>query len=411
MQRATQAFKTVGTKIAEVAQAKPIFSWWSMIFVIVLFIAVLVIRGKYATTFETADNIRSRVLDSNMRAHYEQLQTKRKPLTDFLQSVQGSRDLAILGNIQFSTVNGAGLLFPGRDGIFSVEAIRAAAAGGARAFVFDVWPDLSPDAEFAPVLQVIDSDSPWRRVSMNTLSFTTALNTLVQSLYANTLTGGSRSDDFSQDVAVIYLRIRGTPRKSTYDGITAALQGAIEPYRLDVSFNACAGQTDGNRLFITPLSDFAGKIIVACNSAAAGTSLEDYINCVATEYTAKDLKDLTPEGRTKTAKDIQLSMAFIAPPLDSDMAAKNGWDWKEGGHAFGVQMAAMNFGDVTGEPMKSYMDEKVFGTYSYRLKQRELCYVPLRKNPPKPATKTAWSNAPDALKGSLTTPADVKTTV
>lgn len=405
MQRATQALKTVGSKVVDLATAKPVFSWWSMIFVIVLFIVVLIIRGKYATTFETPENIRSRVLGSDIeaiKAHYSTLEPNRKSLTDYLKSLQAPKSHRILANFQFSTVNGAGLFFPGTDGIFSVDAVRTAVSAGARAFVLDVWPDLGPRAEFAPILQVISGDSTWQRLSMNTLSFATALNTLVQAVYANTLTGGARAVGFDQDVVVLYLRLQGTPRKQTFDGIARALRANIEPYRLDVSFNACAGQTDNNRLFITPIEEFRGKVIVACNKTAAGTSLEDYVNCVATEYASKDLQNLTQQGREKTAKDIQLSAAFIAPPLDSDMAAKNAWAFQQGGLDFGIQFAAMNFGDYDSDTMKTYMSESMFGTYSYRLKPEGLRYIPLTLADPKAPKNPKWGEGAKA--GAITVP-------
>jgi hypothetical protein len=344
----------------------------STLIIIVIMIGLFVYYFRASRLFETQENI-SRLIRDAARgsSKYDAENPKRKSLRDYLLTLKSTNvpdAQLILGNMYVSTANAAGVFLPGRDGTVSPMAARAALLGGARAFVFDIWPDLTPGAQFAPILQVVESGSLWRRISMNSSAFITVLRTLVSEAFDITERPGA------EDPLIFYLRFRGKPRATTYTGVANALRATIEPYRLGPSFNNCKSQ---DVLFTQILTNLFKKVVIISNHRAEGNALSDYINAgskdgVKLEYTLSDIRGLSAENRVAAESSIKQNLTFLAP-LSEDKAAEDNFAFKEA-HDLGIHFAAMNFFNPN-DQLKAYLGPDVFGTYSFKLKPDSLRYI------------------------------------
>ena len=361
---------TIQNKIAE---HKPVEGSFSIIFFILIIIGVIALYtwyGTYAQTLETPTNI-SRIVQNNIAKNdvYSTNNQNRIGLTEYLDKLKIDKDQLSFTNFYISTVNATGFFFPATDGVFSPAAARLAVLAGARGFVFDIWPDLSPGARFAPSLQVVEAGSLWRRISLNSLPFSIILKAVInEALEVAGRPGYS-------DPVVLYLRFRGKPRSSTYDATYAVLQEAIRQYRLDMSFNNCRGQ---DRLFRTPIRTLMRKVIIVSNTRAEGTSLSDYITIgpadgFKQEYIPSEPRDLSLDGKVTAIEKIKQTITFVAPYSEISTAESNDWDFMPA-MDIGIQCIAMNFWNST-DRLKQYLSPEKFGRQSFLIKPPPLRYV------------------------------------
>ena len=256
--------------------------------VIVLGIAALAYLIATVTCsfyFETPTNVgRLAKLSLASWLPYGTNEGKRRPMKTTLTTLSGqgiSPNGMYLTNFYIQTANLTGLLF-GSSGrpVVSLDAIRFALLGGARAFVFDLWQDPAPgDAQHGPLLLTMEPGSAQRRTSYNSIPFVTALAQLMYVAFQ------ANYQSVQNDLIILYLRFRTqpvansttvkTPRQDTMELAAKALQATIQPYRLDSAFNRCRAQ---KTIPMLPLSVFAQKVIVVSNTNGVGSTLADYIN-------------------------------------------------------------------------------------------------------------------------------------
>lgn len=379
---------------------------WIMV---ILAIAVFLLAKWYYKKYrllETAPNIRRIAKDAVKAADpYVSLVPLRKSLRHYLTSLQASGVPAshmAFTNFHISTVNGTGLFFPAEDGVVTPDAARLAVTAGARGFVFDIWPDLAAGANFAPILQVVETGSLWRRITLNSQPFTGVLNAVVQNVFSGGLNpmGTAGSDD----LIVLFLRFRGVPRRSTFAGVADALRSTIEQYRLDPSFYGCHGQ---DRLFKTPITELFQKVIIVSNNRATGTSLQDYINVgpldgIRLDWLPKDVTGLSEVMRTEQKAKVQQNMSVCSLPLEDPASEQNKWDWTEA-HKLGIHMAAMNFWNQN-SMLKKYMAADMFGVYSYKLKEESLRFIIDILPKPKVPQNPGWGTGENAGKPDIPEP-------
>jgi hypothetical protein len=365
-------YETIQTRARSLAsESGGRFPIWGLLIILGLIIGLLVWYFKRIALFESVENIRS-IAKSSTKAQvgYDMANQNRVGLRAYLAALkkQGVPDAHLcLTNFYVSTVNAAGVFFPATDGVVSPMAARAAVLGGARAFVLDIWPDLTPGAQFAPSIQVVESGSLWRRISMNSLPFVSILKALIQEAFEIDGRPGS------EDPVFLYLRFRGKPRASTYTGTANALRAVLESYRLDASFNTCRGQ---DRIFNTPITSLFGKVVIMSNTRANGNVLSDYINVgpkdgVNLEWGINEARGLTSDRKATAIRTIQQNLSWIAPFSEDPDAEKNIWDYQMSQN-IGVQFCALNFWNNT-DKLKSYMT--MFGKQSFAIKPESLRYV------------------------------------
>jgi hypothetical protein len=401
----SQMFNGVGQKISDIgsklqssaAAASGGFSILALFIIIVVVVGVYIWYGKYRSYYETNSNIQRIIKErTQAAAHYDMNRDKRIDLPTYLNELKkaGVPDTHfVFTNFYISTVNATGIFLPGEDGVVSEYAARAAVSGGARAFVFDIWPDLTPGGNFAPILQIVESGSLWRRISLNSAPFVKILKMIMFEIFESGRPGFN-------DVVVLYLRFRGTPKRQTFDGVLSALQACIEPYRMDASFNNCRGQKgDTNRLFSTFITEMFKKVVVVSNNLARGHGLNDYINIgpddgIKLEWGMNEANGLNEQARKKAITDIQQNMAFIAPLSESSNTDKNDWRYDES-MKIGIHYIAMNFFKPS-EFLTDYMSAAKFGRSSYLLKPEPLRYIPMFLANPKSPQDPKWGTGPTA---------------
>jgi hypothetical protein len=323
--------------------------------------------------FETPDNIK-RINQQSTQSQliYAQQNPQRKGLRAYLSTLINSGVPAsqlCLTNFYINTVVATGVFFPAYNGVISMEAVRAAVLGGARAFVLDVWPDLDPGANFAPVIQVVESGSQWRRISLNKLPLVSILKALTQEAFELTERPGY------EDPLFIYLRFRGTPRPVTFNAAADALQLTMESYRLEACFNSCRAQ---ERIFSTPITNFYRRVVIFSNNRASGTRLADYINVgpsdgIKLEWGPKDALGLSREMRTDAEIKIKTNLSWVAPVSESPDAESNSYNW-EAAQDIGIHFTALNFWNRN-DNFNKYFSPQLFGTYSFSLKPAKLRYT------------------------------------
>lgn len=374
------------------------------ILIIGLTISIYVWYARYSSSFETKPNIlRISREATQAQLDYAKANPKRKSLRAYLQTLQAANVPAsqmCLTNFYISTVNAAGVFFPSYNGVVSAEAARAAVLAGARGFVLDIWPDLTPGANFGPVIQVVEEGSTWRRISLNSLPLSSVLAAIKQEAFETSMRPGS------DDPLFLYLRFRGKPRSVTYEATAKVLSATLEQYRLDTSYNNCRAQ---DRIYTLPITNFFKKVVVFSNIRATGTMLADYINVaprdgINVEMSTEDARALTFGMKSDAIQRVKMNMTWIAPPAETPIAEGNGYDW-QAAQAIGVHFCAMNFWNRN-DRLNKYMEPSMFGTQSFLIKPASLRYVMEVIADPKQPFNPQWGSGASA--GTMKDPPAIK---
>lgn len=372
-------FKSVG-EAAATATAPGAIPW---LFVGVLFVLAIAVFSYYLNTvlkMETPANIR-RIGQAATQAQkgYAISNPKRMGLREYLRKQVAAgvaADQLMLCNFYISTVNAAGLYFPARSGVINPEAVRTAVLAGARGFVFDIYPDLLPAANFAPIVQVVEAGSNWRRISLNQASFASLLRPLIEEAFEIPTRPGH------EDPVLLYLRFRGKPRAATFQGVADAIRGIGGAYRLDASYGGCRR---AGSLGLTPLAQLYKKLIVFSNIANSGTAFDEVVNASTTdgrplEVAVADLKGQSEEARKALIKTTKQNMVWVAPAAEGGEAEKNVVAFKEA-QASGVQCVALNFWNNE-ETLRAALAPAMFGSASFALKPVSLRFLLEYRVPP-----------------------------
>jgi hypothetical protein len=379
------------------------FSTLATILSIILLVLLLIWYMRKRRLFETPHNVaRMTRADSKAMEHYEQSKDKRISLIAYLQQLKNQgvpENHFAVTNFYVSTTNAAGIFLPALDSVVSPLAAKYQMAAGARAFIIDIWRDITPGNKFAPSVQVIEAGSNWRRISMNMLPLSTILKTIVEEGITNNRRPGQN------DPLFIYLRFRN-PHKLTLDGAAKALQKTIEPYRLEPSFNNCRGQ---NRLFALPIFSLCDKIVVMSNTRAVNSVLSDYINVgpldgIKMEWTTKDANGISESMKPEQIRKIRQNFTWIAPASEEPSATANDYTLTNA-QSLGIQFIGMNFANKN-DNLKAYLDPKMFGKSSFAIKPVSLRYFIEVLPPPKYPQDPKWGSGTTA--GSPTEPPAIK---
>ena len=380
------------------------FSMVTMFLLVALFIWLFIYYFKTSRILETRYNIYRIARENTVaQSEYDTKNGGRVGLRRYLQTLVQSGvpdSQLVLTNFYVSTVNATGVFFPAVDGVVNPEAARMAVKGGARGFVFDLWPDLSPGAQFAPSVQVVESGSLWRRISLNSQPFVSILKVLIQEALEIQERPGH------EDPVFLYLRFRGKPRASTFVATANALRTVLEQYRLDPMFNNRRGQ---QRLFSMPITSLFKKVVIASNVIAEGNPLSDYINVgpmdgIPLEYTTSHVKGFSDNDRAVAIRNIKQNLTWVAPFSEDPVAETNKWDVATN-QAVGSHFCAMNFWNVN-DKLKEYMGPNMFGKQSFSIKPVPLRYIVEILPNPKYPQDPKWGTGPTA--GTPTQPPAIR---
>jgi hypothetical protein len=399
------------------------FPIWQVILILLISAFVFYWYWGVQRLLETPTNI-ARILKENLKAanHYATDAPKRKGLHELYNSLKDDgftdEDL-ILTNFYISTVNATGLFYPAVDGIIAPDAARLATLAGARAFVFDIWPDLSPGGDFGPTIEVMDFGSYWRRTTLNALPLATILQAVVQTALPpvgnmfNSANPGSilpaqgPQGQGKQDPVILYLRFRGAPREETFDGVADALASTILPYRLEASFNNCRR---ADKLFQIPIKHLFSKVIVVSNNRGSG-QFSDFVNFapragIPLEYDASQLPLIVGASEKEVKDKILMNLTFVSPQPEYPIAQSNQYNQAKA-QSLGIHCVGMNFFQ-DGKPLKEYLDEDMFKTYSYMFKPADLRYTVTHLTPPRAPPNPDWGDNTQGKAGDLRPPAAIR---
>jgi hypothetical protein len=366
-----------------------------------IILIVLLGIGIYFATMQaqpSATNLAALVkAGTTSAADYPSVMTSRKSLSDYLLNKLGNTaaDQLSLSNFYVMTANLGGFFSPVNTAAFCTEAVQYAIQAGARCIIFDIWPDITKGADLAPILKVCASDTDYTKLSYYTLSLQTALQTVKQEAFGNSANPGF------QDPFYIFFRFRGSPSKDTFTGTANAIDlSGLGAYRIDSS---SYNDTNNNPLSSRPITEFRNKLIILSdrNGIVEGvlTKFADYVNNPTPPPTPFERKSIAkPNEVNALSKDeyiaLQSSLATgsilaCAPlPENIETSDSNSWNWKipmEGG----IQLIAMNLW-AKDDNLKAYLDNSVFGTYSFLIKSGRISTTePFTSGPePTPRAKT-----------------------
>lgn len=395
-QTATQHMGSVGTLLKSSMNTGFVTSTPFLIAVGITLLVLIIVYIVQSFGFETPANI-SRMETQVAKAWSQYESAQRDSLATTLKKLQKnsgeSQDSFLVSNFYWYTANMGAMFYPGDRAVISPKAVRLALLGGARSFVFDIWPDLTPGTgQYAPIVQHVSAGSAWKRDSMNSVPLAAILSTLVQEAY------GVQRESTNSDPLLIYLRFKGIPRKETFDFTAKVLESTIQPYRLDASYNRCRGQA---MIPIQNIANFSKQIIVVSNVVAADSVMGDYINIGPTtgatiEYDPNFAKGLTTGGaasgqtagmKLSAINAIKQNISFVAPDDTT-----NGWDIA-GCAEIGVHCLALNFGTLnvpsTAPSYSSGPSRMTFNNASFILKPVPLRIVP--QTIAAPSTPPNWN--------------------
>jgi hypothetical protein len=380
---------------------------WLIVFAIVMTLVAFGLVIYYIKTqrvLETSGNIVRIGRDATQsQVAYALSNQKRIGLRAYLKTLAAAGVPAgqmSLTNFYVCAANAAGVFYPAANGVVSMEAGRAAVLAGARGFVFDIWPDLTPAANFAPSIQVVEAGSMWRRISLNQIPFAQVLKAIVQEAFEIAERPGN------EDPLFLYLRFRGQPRTATFNATANALSAILERYRLDASFNTCRGQ---DRVFSMPITDLFKKVIIFSNTMASNTLLADYINVapkagVKVEWGTYEARTISDDMKTDTVRAVQHNLTWIAPESESAEAEANSYDYKAA-MDYGVQFTALNMW-TKNDKLEKYLSPELFGVQSFALKPTDLRYtietIPAAQSP----ANMQWGSGTTA--GTMRDPAPIR---
>ena len=405
-QTASQQFGSVQTILKSSMNTGFVTSTPFLIAVGITLVILIIVYIVQSFGFETPSNI-SRIESQAAKAWSQYESAQRDSLVTTLKKLQKnsgeSQDSFLVSNFYWYTANMGAMFYPGDRAVVSPKAVRLALLGGARSFVFDIWPDLTPGTgQYAPIVQHVAAGSAWKRDSMNSVPLAALLSVLVQEAY------GVQRESTNSDPLMIYLRFKGVPRKETFDFTAKVLESTIQPYRLDASYNRCRGQA---MIPIQNIANFSKQILVVSNVVAADSVMGDYINIGPTtgatiEYNPNFAKGLASStgaagaaGAAGQAAGMKLSainaikqnISFVAPDDTT-----NGWDIA-GCAEVGVHCLALNFGTLKlPSTMPSYIpstgstaSRMSFNNASFVLKPVPLRIVP--QTIAAPSTPPNWN--------------------
>lgn len=372
----------------------------------------------------------------------DSLEQRRKGVNKYLEEkeVQDSKNNWVLFNFAPLTVYNAGFLGPEANGVYSPDAIRKALNIGVRCFVFhiDRYMGGAKDpkkfvAPGEPCLLYRDNNGVIR--SDNCGRIDEMMNTLAQQAFSSNMPSGN-------DPLIVILDFKNMPDKTAnqaeYITFLKNVSSQIQPLRQNflerLGDTRFSGMENPALLFTQNFQSLNGKTLIFTNAntdvfldpATANTPIHQnlrhwihgQIYSLSSDTLAGDsITEVQPKGALMTIgrqtsryfletppekiKDAQLKTNNVFTLINASDAYKNHTQETVETlmNTYGAQMIPFNI-FVTPEETEKYINW--WGPYSWRLKPKELQYVVVRSQPPKPISIRADANggnvAPPALR-------------
>jgi hypothetical protein len=345
----------------------------------------------------------------------------RKSITDYLSSINKTADTVMVTELQVATANYGGIYTefkqPGLPkmspwhGIVDPDAVKTQIEAGARAIIFDIWPN---PADFTQpvVASMVDQEesntalawwkntgglkqgitrySNWNKLTRNVMPAASLISTAV------TIAGQGRQGN---DPFFLILNMHGRMPKSYLDGFGTALITALQGKQLSAA--NMVSPTSNINLCTVPISTLMNKVFVIVNpDVPAGMTREAFNAMFYTTKLAEATNLLTTTERPTVFKMSEVpvmtmlqhancagsvavpvslpavSLCCIQPSIgetytdnDSQFRILMGFSesMKTGAQFVGVNVFG---GDSNGQDsvVKTWHDPKLFGSYSFKTK-------------------------------------------
>lgn len=402
-----------------------------MILVAAIVIGLIVGVALYLTSRKSESQIKASQ-SADFDAAYDILAQGRKGLGDYLalEQIQQSRNNWVLFNFAPLTVVDAGYLGPGVDGVYDAKAIRKALDLGFRAFSFniDYYSGQPKDQNLfvgpgEPCLLHRDDQGVIR--SRNCGRIDEMMTALVQQAFSSSL-------PTSSDPLIVILDFKNVPdrvkNQADYISFLKRVSEKIQPLAptfLDrLGETPFAGMANPALLFTQNFQALQGKTIVLTNvntdvftqdvtrNTPIAQNLRHWIHSQIFSLSSDALPndqvtEIQPKGSLMSCGSQQAFYFLNTPPdkiRDAQLKTNNVYtvisppdanknhtleDIETLMNKYGVQILPFNL-FVTPQETEAYF--KYWGAYSWRLKPKELQYVVVRAEPPKPISPRANAN-------------------
>jgi hypothetical protein len=351
---------------------------------------------------------------------YDANQAQRRSLDTYLSSIGKTPDNVMITDLQVATANYGGIFTESKQpmipemtpwhGRVSGDAVRLQVEAGARAIIFDIWPN---PADFTQpiVASMIDQDvtgttlawwkgagltenvsrySNWRRLTRNVEPAAPLIKTAVTTAF----NGGPQS----HDPFFLILNLHGRLPPSYLDSFGLALIDAIQGKQLSSGNMVSATKTAAQNLCSVPFSSIKDKVFVivnpdvpegmtreAFNAVFYASKLAEATNLLTTTERPTVFK-LTELSTIKSAKNPdctgsmavpatlpQISLCCIQPSI-GERFTDNDSQFKKTSFSdcmgTGAQFVGVNLfgGDSTGTDklLQNWLDKSQFGLYSFK---------------------------------------------
>lgn len=398
---------------------------------IAVVLSLIVGVAVYLSTRKTPKQIKDAQL-TDFTPMYDSLSQGRKGIDDYLalKEVQDSQSNWVLFNFAPLTVSNAGYLGPGFDGLYDTSAIRTSLDLGFRCFVFniDYYDGLPKDQNLfvgpgEPCLLHRDDQGVIR--SRNCGRIEEMMTALAQQAFSPSVPTG-------RDPLIVILKFVNVPDKAKnqaeYITFLKRVSEKIQPLRArflerlgDLRFSSMENPA---LLFTQNFQALREKILIFSNintdiftqPATANTPIQQNLRhwihtqifSLSSDILPKDpVTEVQPKG-TLMSCGCQESYYFLNTPPDkvkeAQLKTNNVYALIDVPEAnknqpldiiqtlmtkYGAQIIPFNL-YVTPQETDAFM--KWWGAYSWRLKPKELQYVVVRAEPPKPISKRADAN-------------------
>ena len=370
--------------------------------------------------------------NTDFGAAYDMLAQGRKGLGDYLalQDVRQSQSNWVLFNFAPLTVSDAGYLGPGTDGLYDTQAIRRALDMGFRGFSFniDYYSGAPKDQNLfvgpgEPCLLHRDDQGVIR--SRNCGRIDEMMTALAQQAFSRSLPNGS-------DPLIVMLNFKNVPDRVKNQGeyitflkrVSEKIQPLAPTFLDRLGETAFAGMSNPSLLFTQNFQALQNKTIIFTNintdvftqestrNTPMAQNLRHWIHAQIFSLSSDTLPndqvtEIQPKG-TLMSTGMQDAMYFLNTPpdkiQDAQLKTNNVYtvvnppeanknlplsDIETLMNKYGVQIIPFNL-FVTPQETEAYF--KYWGPYSWRLKPKNLQYVVVRAEPPKPISPRANAN-------------------
>lgn len=264
-----------------------------------------------------------------------------------------------------------------KDGYVSLNALSDVITRGARVLDFEIY-----NIDNNPVVACSNSNDFNFKGSYNSIPFGQVIELISKRAF-------SSSAPNQNDPLIIHLRIK-TNNTKVCDKVGKIIAEGLDQYRLDDKYNNeynIAGSL--HNIMEEPLVDFMKKVIIVVdrsNTSFVGTHLQEVTNLASSTLFCNSLRNYDVVYAPSASEIIEHNKKYTSITM-CDLANSTPENMSAMVHMkFGCQMICMNFQSVD-EHLVFYLEQFNKAKSAFKLKPKELRYIPVKSKVPTPQKK------------------------